>query len=172
MNRVLTTIPWHVLAIYLAAATIFIHPGCLQAQIVIVVPTSSDIDSLSSDELKLIFQGESSTGGSHGLSQVVEFGPAGDDFYQLLLKTDAYGMGKRWLRLVFSGAKVLPPKRFTNARKFLRYLKKHDNAIGFLPIDALLNAGSDSVRAVVIDGLDHTQTRYLFKQSSRGASPK
>lgn len=137
------------------------------SQIIIVVPAKSRIDSLSSKQLQKIFKGEPAGPKQLTPLQIVEFAPAGDDFYMQLYGANAYAIAKHWLRLIFSGARVLPPKSFSEAAKFLSFLAAHDNAIGFLPLELLQPAKDTSIRAVIIDGRDSHHPQYLLRKKSK-----
>ncbi|MDZ7364328.1 MAG: hypothetical protein ONB43_00445 [candidate division KSB1 bacterium] len=141
-------------------------PGTAASQIVVVVPAKSKIDSLSSKDLQKIFKGEPAGPKQLTPLQIVEFAPAGDDFYTQLYGANSYAIAKHWLRLIFSGARVLPPKSFSDAAKFLGYLAAHDNAIGFLPLELLQQAKDNSIRAVLIDGRDYHHPQYLLRKKA------
>ncbi len=141
-------------------------PVCASSQMIIVVPAKSKIDSLSSKELQKIFKGEPAGPGQLTPLQVVEFAPAGDDFYMSLYGANSYAIAKHWLRLIFSGARVLPPKSFSEAPKFLSFLAAHDNAIGFLPLELFQQVKDNSVHAVIIDGRDYHHPQYLLRKKT------
>jgi hypothetical protein len=136
------------------------------SQIIVVVPAKSKIDSLSSKDLQKIFKGEPA--GLRQLTplQIVEFAPAGDDFYMSLYGANSYAIAKHWLRLIFSGARVLPPKSFSEAAKFFSFLAAHDNAIGFLPLELFQQVKDNSIRAVPIDGRDYHHPQYLLRKKT------
>jgi hypothetical protein len=136
------------------------------AQIVVVVPVKSKIDSLSSRELQKIFKGEPAGPKQLSPLQIVELAPASDEFYRQLYGANAYAMAKHWLRLIFSGERVLPPKSFSEAAKFLGFLTAHDNAIGFLPRGFFEQVKDNSIRAVSIDGRDFHHPQYLLREKS------
>jgi hypothetical protein len=141
-------------------------PVCAASQIIIVVPAKSKIDSLASKELQKIFKGEPAGPKELVPLQIVEFAAAGDDFYMQLYGANSYAIAKHWLRLIFSGARVLPPKSFSEAAKFLSFLAAHDNAIGFLPLELFQQAKDNSIRAVIIDGRDHHHPQYLLRKKT------
>lgn len=147
----------------LALADFVARPAAASAQIVIVVPKESKIDSLSFGQIYKIFRGESIGKEEERPLQIVEFSRASDAFYKKLYDTGAYAAGKRWLQLIFSGERVLPPKSFNNVQKFIKFFSIHDNAIGFLPAAVYERTHSKAIRPVVIDGLSYAHPRYLRK---------
>lgn len=151
----------------LGALLVVFLPVCASAQIIIVVPAKSKIDSLSSKELQKIFKGEPAGPKQLGPLQIVEFAPAGDDFYVQLYGVNSYAIAKHWLRLIFSGSRVLPPKSFSEAAKFISFLAAHDKAIGFLPQDLFQQSKDNFIRAVVIDGRDYHHPQYLLRKKSK-----
>lgn len=154
----------HRLAAYIAlAAALWLRPDEAPAQIVIVVPDKSSIDSLSTKELQKLFKGQPVVAGKETPIQIVEFAPISDALYNQLYGLTAYAMGKHWLRLIFSGERVLPPKSYSEIQKFRRFVGTHDNAIGFLPAEAFTQAGNDSLRAVIINGRDYRHPQYTLR---------
>ncbi|MFQ5602832.1 MAG: hypothetical protein ACE5HS_06145 [bacterium] len=139
--------------------------GSLAAQIVIVVPAKSPVDSLSTKTLQKIFKGQPVEKGDGRLFQIVEFSSVSDEFYKKLYNLDAYAIGKHWLRLIFSGERVLPPKNFSAMNKFMKCLLSKGNTIGFLSAEEFKINKSDSVRAVVIDGHNFLDPNYTFKKN-------
>ncbi|MDZ7276628.1 MAG: hypothetical protein ONB53_21870 [candidate division KSB1 bacterium] len=137
------------------------------AQIVIVVPARSRLDSLAIKDLQKIFKGQPMESRAENPLQIVEYGPAGDAFYLQLYNANAYAIGKHWLRLIFSGERVLPPRSFSTPDRFLKFLTAHDNAIGFLPAETFASLKSDSVRALVIEGHDYRHPHYPLREKKR-----
>ncbi|RMF65680.1 MAG: hypothetical protein D6743_07635 [Calditrichaeota bacterium] len=132
-------------------------------QFVVVVPTASKIDSLSLKDLKTIFKGYSVKGTGGAPYQIVEFRPIGDAFYKKLYGLDSYSIGKHWLRMIFSGERVLPPKSFSDINRFIKFLQSHDNSIGFLTVKLFESLASKSLRAVVIDGCSYKHIQYALR---------
>ncbi len=154
----------HRFAAYLTiAVTLWLVVANAPAQIVIVVPDKSTIDSLSTKELQKLFKGQAVVGSKETPIQIVEFAPISDALYNQLYGLTAYAMGKHWLRLIFSGERVLPPKSFSEVAKFVRFLSTHENAIGFLPVEAFMRLRSDSLRAVIINGRDYRHPQYSLQ---------
>lgn len=139
----------------------------LAAQIVVVVPSSSHVDSLSTTELRKIFMGQRIGKPKETPFQILEFGPVVEVFYKKLYGLGSYAIAKHWLRLIFSGEKVLPPRHFTSSKKFVQYLLRRDNAIGFLPADVFRTIKTDSIRAVTIDGRSFLHPQYALSQTSK-----
>lgn len=140
-------------------------PAEASGQIVVVVPSKSEIDTLSFKDLQKIFKGQRVKALAKPC-QVVEFAPLSDAFYKKLYDLDAYTVGKHWLRLIFSGERVLAPKNFSEIDNFLKYLKEHANAIGFLRAEAFDKLKGDPVRAVVIEGFGYQDARYILRDST------
>ncbi|MFQ5637207.1 MAG: hypothetical protein ACE5IR_04355 [bacterium] len=144
--------------------TVFI-PAKVDSQIVVVVPSKSKIDSLSFKDLQKIFDGQKVDAIGENPCQIVEFAQSSDAFYKKLYNLDAYAVGKHWLRLIFSGERVLPPKNFTRIDKFLKYFIEQENSIGFLSAEAFEKVKNNSLRAVVIEGLNYQHTHYVLRKN-------
>lgn len=141
-------------------------PSWSLAQVVIVVPAKSSIDSLSTKELQKLFKGQFESSKETPI-QIVEYVPLSDAFYTQLYGLNAYAMGKHWLRLIFSGERALPPKSFSEISRFMRFLVTHDNTIGFLPAQAFQQIHNDPIRAVVVDGRDYRHPQYPLQEEAR-----
>ncbi|RMF59167.1 MAG: hypothetical protein D6748_07035 [Calditrichaeota bacterium] len=138
-------------------------PENVSAQIVVVVPANSYIDSLTITQLKKIFKGKAIAEGQQSPIQIVEYASVSDRFYKALYGQSAYAMGKYWLRMIFSGERVLPPKSFTSPEQFVRFMQEHYNSIGFLPLDVYKSIDKSLVRHVFIDGKRFDDPQYVFK---------
>ncbi len=156
------TILFYILHLVMAFVAL---PMCANAQIVIVVQANCDIDSLSIGELKNIFKGQSVD--VHESCQIVEFTPLSDDFYQSLYGLSAYAIAKHWLRLMFSGERVRPPKSFSNGQKCLEFITEHEHSIGFITLEIYKEMKNDSLRAVVIDGRSYKDPQYALQENPR-----
>ncbi len=136
-----------------------------QAQIVIVVNAQSPIDSVSHAELKKIFKGEYSLRNSVAPVQVVEYTPLCEAFYKRLYGESGIALSKHWLRLMFKGKRVLPPKSFADISRFCAFLKSHANAVGFLPAEVFSAVNEGRLKAVVVDGKRFDHTAYVLAAS-------
>ncbi|RMI13164.1 MAG: hypothetical protein D6681_06090 [Calditrichaeota bacterium] len=148
--------------LYGLALIIWLVPEYASAQIVVVVPDKSPLDSLSFKEVQKVFKGQPIDKVEEP-PQVVEYAPAGDAFYQMLYDLTAYAMGKHWLRMIFSGQRVRPPKSFTEVDRLVKYMAEHENTIGFLPRELFEHLEDSPIRAVVIDGFRYDHPQYAFK---------
>ena len=138
-----------------------------QAQLVIVVPQSSPYDSLTVTQLRHIFKGEPIDGAQQKPIQIIEFKPESEAFYQRLYGLSRYSIAKYWLRLIFSGERVTPPKSFSDPDKACRYLCKNGHAISFLPVELYQKLQkSHPIKAVAIDGLTYRDDGYYFNHQS------
>jgi len=146
---------------------ILILPSPLEAQFVVVTHAKSDIDSLSLEDLRRIFKGQSIGKQKETPLQIVEFDPACDAFYDKLYGQNAYSIAKHWLRLIFAGERVNPPENFSDLDKFLEYLGKNENTIGFLPQETFAALKNKSIKAVVVEGWDGNQSNLLRKKPGR-----
>ncbi|MFQ5709331.1 MAG: hypothetical protein ACE5HO_17880 [bacterium] len=152
--------PKLVISIILAAAFV---PVSTQAQFLIVVSSKSSIDSLTTKQLQKVFKGQQVKIKNVNPCQVVEYAPVSDAFYTKLYGHNAYVVGKHWLRMIFSGERVLPPKSFSDIKKFVKFLTEHDNAIGFLSLELFRSSKEDSLRAIVIDGRSYKHPQYSLR---------
>ncbi|RMD95958.1 MAG: hypothetical protein D6814_12285 [Calditrichaeota bacterium] len=134
-----------------------------RAQFVIIAPANSCIDSLSMRQLQKLFKGQPLKTCLEMPVQIVEYAPVSDAFYKKLYGLGVYAIGKHWLRLIFSGERVLPPKSFSEPRKLLKFLHEHENAIGFLPEDVYRKNRQNAIKDVVIEGRSHTDSLYVLK---------
>jgi len=148
----------------LAILVVVLTPLCSPAQTVVVVPATSRFDSLSFKDLQKIFKGQSVDASKGVPLQIVEYGPASDEFYTQLYEQNAYTIGKHWLRLIFSGERVLPPKSVSKIEKFVRILTARENAIGFLPAAVFEKVRKEAIRAIVVDGRDYRHPQYGLRK--------
>ncbi|MFQ5650510.1 MAG: hypothetical protein ACE5IY_11260 [bacterium] len=149
-----------------------VSPLSVQAQIVVVVPSSSNVDSLVTKDLQQIFKGEVAFKREGVPYQIVEFAPVSDKFYKILYNLDAYSIGKHWLRRIFSGERVLPPKSFSKVDRFEKFLLAHENAIGFMTADAFGKIKRNAVRAVIVNGCHYQQPEYALRKPQREPAPQ
>ncbi|MFQ5864128.1 MAG: hypothetical protein ACE5IW_02755 [bacterium] len=161
----LTTYKCYIMVFGILVAAIW--PAHARAQIVVVVPATSSIDSLSIKDLQRIFKGQPVKKSDETICQIVEFAPASDAFYKKLYDLDTYSIGKHWLRLIFSGERVLPPKYFSKVNKFLKYLVEHENTIGFLTVEVFNTIKSESIRSVIIEGRSYQDSRYPLRENRK-----
>lgn len=142
-------------------------PQLCRGQMVIVVPQKSEVDSLSFKQVRQLFGAQGPAKIRNHLLQVVEYEPSSDEFYHILFGLDAYALGKRWLRLIFSGERVLAPKSCSSIRRFIDYMTTHRNTIGFLPLDVFTGVQNNALRAVPVDGLNYRQPDYALRRRSK-----
>jgi hypothetical protein len=141
--------------------------GHAAAQILVVVPAKSKIDSVTSKDLQKLFKGQAASHFPPASFQIVEFAPSNDAFYGRLYNLSAYVMGKHWLRVIFAGERVLPPKSFSEAAQFFKFFAEHDNALGFLPAELLPQAPPGTLRALVVEGRDYSHAEYFFREKQK-----
>lgn len=141
----------------------FAFPATSVAQFVIVVSQNSPIDSLSHEQLYKLFRGQTISAKFPQPVQVVEFGPESDDFYENLYGMNAFAVGKHWLRKIFAGDKVLPPKNFSDHDKFIEFLQKNRRAIGFLSKATFRKIGRGTLKSIVINRKRYNQSGYSLK---------
>ena len=139
-----------------------------EAQYVIVTNNRSTIDSLTINQVQKVFKGQPINKVNVQTLQIVEFDPACDAFYQQLYGLNSYSLAKHWLRLIFAGERVYPPKNFTNLVEFNDFIEKNQNAIGFLPRSAYEEVkNSAHLRAVVIDGKNYLDPAYPLREAKK-----
>lgn len=153
---------WRVVLLSLFLAGLLLPPAA-RSQFVIVVPKSSCIDSLSMKELEGYFKGSPVKPCSASPTQIVEFSPASEKFYQKLYGVSSYSIGKHWLRQIFSGERVLPPKSVHALEAFIAYMQKYENTIGFLPREIFVKGKKSALRAVVIEGHTYRDPDYALR---------
>ncbi|MFQ5630964.1 MAG: hypothetical protein ACE5I1_19510, partial [bacterium] len=150
-------------------------PSLAEAQFVIVTNAKSPIDSLSMQELQKVFKGQAIGPQKDTPLQIIEYDPACDRFYGILYDQNAYAIAKHWLRLIFAGERVKPPKNFTEIAPFLEFLSENRYTIGFLTTKTFLEikskiptfSGNKNIRAVMIDGWNYGDAQYPLKPSKR-----
>ncbi len=140
-----------------------IAPANMWAQFVIVVPQNSSIDSLSHEQLYKAFKGQHLDEKIPQPLQIVEFEPESDDFYEQLYGMNAFAVGKLWLRKIFAGDRVFPPKNFSDLDKYVDFIKKNRRAVGFLSKGKFLKIKQGSLKAIVIDMMSYNQPGYRLK---------
>jgi len=157
------TISLFVLALTMAA------PTRVAAQIILVVPARSTVDSLSLRQVRSLFKGRQPESLGNELIQLVEYAPSADEFYGILYHLDSHAIGKLWLRLIFAGARVRPIKSFSGPEKFLKFVATTENALGFISSRYIRRASGDSLKTVSIDGHHFTDKDYpLARRKANG----
>ncbi|MFQ5640409.1 MAG: hypothetical protein ACE5IR_20710 [bacterium] len=139
-------------------------PASARAQFVVVVPEKSPVDSLSLNELRMVFKGFSIDTDQKTPFRIVDFDPVSNDYYNVLYGAGADTMAKYWLRLIFTSNRVLPPKNFSNAHKLKTFIETHDDAIGFLPLSLFEKIKGTGIRALIINGRSYHSELYLLTQ--------
>ncbi len=135
------------------------------AQLVLVVSKDSPLDSLSSKEIRKIFKGQSLVHAENRPLQIVEYAPESERFYKILFNQSSYSIAKHWLRLIFSGERVVPPKSFSDAKKLCKYVSQTSNAVSFLPVSFYERFRLQfPIKAIVVDGRSYRDRGYLFSK--------
>ncbi|KAA3617934.1 MAG: hypothetical protein DWQ05_07770 [Calditrichaeota bacterium] len=137
--------------------------GTVSAQFVIVAHKDCAIDSLSRKDLHKLFKGQVINAPAAQPLQVVEFEPVSDQFYGQLYGMNSFAVGKHWLRLIFAGERVLPPKNFSDLQRFVDFLLKQKRGVGFLPLATFKQLKSDSLKALVIENKSYLQRGYRLE---------
>ena len=138
-------------------------PTSTMAQFVIVAPQDSPVDSLTHDQLYKLFRGQAISGNLQQPLQIVEYEPETDAFYDHLYGMNAFAIGKHWLRKIFAGDKVLPPKNFSDRDKFVEYVRKNKRAIGFLSKKTFRRIRHGALKSIAIDNKSYDQPGYSLK---------
>lgn len=125
-------------------------PYAINAQYVIIVSGESPADSLSLEEIKQVFHGQTPLRFEGVIFQVVEYKRHCNRFYKKLLNKSAYSVTKNWIKLIFSGEKVKPPRSFSDVKKLCKYVEKNKEAIGFIPISEFKRVKELKIKVVVI----------------------
>ncbi|MCA9733373.1 hypothetical protein KC799_14645 [candidate division KSB1 bacterium] len=110
--------------------------------------------------MQKIFKGQVVEATKNQLLQIVEFEPACNNFYNRLYGLNSFAVGKHWMRLIFAGERVLPPKNFSDVDKFIEFLIKQKKGIGFLPVSIFKTLKSDSIKALIIENKNYMQPGY------------
>lgn len=143
--------------------TVLAQTTLASAQLVLVVSKESPIDSLSAKEIRKIFKGQSLVHAGNRPLQVVEYSPERERFYKILYDQSSYSIAKHWLRLIFSGERVVPPKSFSDPKRLCKYVSQAQNAVSFLPRSLFEEYRYDyAIKAVVVDGRHYQDRDYLF----------
>lgn len=102
-----------------------------------------DVDSISREELKLIFLGEKpfwTKGRRVYVARPEDSAPAWREFVGSTLDLTPTDFLNRWRYRLFSG-RGIPPKRFEKTELLLRYVSETEGAIGVWAPNELVNLG-------------------------------
>ncbi|MFZ5484565.1 MAG: hypothetical protein ACOZB0_10080 [Pseudomonadota bacterium] len=122
--------PLRRLLILLALAT----SAPLQADLVVVTPARSEVDSLSREDVINIFMGrfrQFPRGGTAHPIDLPGHHPDRARFYQLLINKSPAEVNAYWARLTFSG-KTRPPPEARSVAEATDWLARQEGAIGYL----------------------------------------
>lgn len=104
-----------------------------KAEVVVVVPVTSKVDTLTSAQVRDIFLGRTSAfpGGETALPIEHMGDNSRDEFHRLLSGRTAVELKAYWAKMVFAGQGV-PPKSVASSSEALRIIAQTPNAIGYI----------------------------------------
>jgi hypothetical protein len=117
-------------------------------QIAVIVHPTNAASAMSMEDLRRLYTGKSTTFTTHRHAVLLECAAASDAFYHRLLGLSPDVVRQRWVGIVFRGEAGSVPLEMANADAVIRYVSQHEDAIGFVPADAVTSA----VKVVAIDG--------------------
>ncbi|MCU7930193.1 MAG: hypothetical protein KZQ90_05290 [Candidatus Thiodiazotropha sp. (ex Codakia rugifera)] len=109
------------------------HVSILQADIAIVVPVNSPINTLSKKEVSNLFLSRTNRleNGKKAILIEIRDYRLRDTFYRLISSKTPTQLKYYWTTLIFSG-KGKPPRSFSSKENMIDYMKRHTTAISYL----------------------------------------
>ena len=104
-----------------------------QAEPVVVVSANSNLDALTQDEVRQIFNGQTRrvSGVSGKPLDLPSRGSARDDFYQQVLGKSAEQLKSYWARMIFTG-RGMPPREASSDQEMIMLVGSNRNFVGCL----------------------------------------
>lgn len=167
-----TTGAWLIFgAIPLAAALLVAGPlrpaMAVGDPIVVIVNEANPVANLSMSDLKKIFLSERShwdTGKSVDPVMPAPGAPERSAFLKLVCGMSDADLGKYFMRAVFTGRSIVPPREVGNAPAVKAFVASTPGAIGFVKAQDFHGDGSDGgVRAVRVDGIAAGDSNYRLR---------
>lgn len=124
--------------------------------IAIVVNRSCPLENLSTDDLRKLYLGVTTTLGAEHRVALGEYAPERARFYQAILAMSEDRVRRRWIARVFAGEPGAPPEEFRDTAELVRFVSTHPGAIGFVPAEDT----TGQVKVVTIDGRRPGETGY------------
>ena len=146
---------WCVAVLVLAAAA----PGPLGAQVAVVTNVANALDDLSTDALRRIFLGQSTTLPGGRRAQLATHSPSSARFDADVLHLRPEIVRSRWMAMTFRGEATSIPTDFEAADDVKRFVHEHPDALAYLPL-ADVDA---TVKVVRIDGRRPADPGYLLR---------
>lgn len=109
------------------------HVSILQADIAIVVPANSPINTLSKKEVSNLFLSRTNRleNGKKAILIEIRDYRLRDTFYRLISSKTHTQLKYYWTTMIFSG-KGKPPRSFSSKEDMIDYMKRHTTAISYL----------------------------------------
>ncbi|MEW8535839.1 MAG: hypothetical protein AB2569_09240 [Candidatus Thiodiazotropha endolucinida] len=109
------------------------HVSLLHAEIAVVVPADSPIDSLSKQEVSNLFLSKTNrlADGKKAILIEVRDNRLRDTFYRLISNKTPTQLKFYWTTLIFTG-KGKPPRSFPGKQEMIEYMKRHATTISYL----------------------------------------
>lgn len=104
-----------------------------QAEPVVVVSANSNLDALTQDEVRQIFNGQTRrvSGVSVKPLDLPSRGADRNDFYQQVLGKSAEQMKSYWARMIFTG-RGMPPREVSSDQEMIMLVGSNRNFVGYL----------------------------------------
>lgn len=118
---------------WLILSLLLCHVSLLQADIAIVVPADSPIDSLSKHQVSNLFLSKTNrlANGKKAILIEIRDYRLRDTFYRLISNKTPTQLKSYWTTLIFTG-KGKPPRSFSSRQEMIDYMKRHATTISYL----------------------------------------
>ena len=157
------------LSILLVSVSLMLSNVRLYAQIVVVVNSNNQIDSLSLSELRRIYRAEVTVweyeeekGSDIILIDHKHKTRAARQFYKKVVGLSQTRIRLEWLGRMLNGELQNLPIKLASEIEVLKYISQHVGAIGFVRVGQF-NLSIGSVKAVKIDGKDFESKEYPIR---------
>ena len=116
----------------LLAVIIIAITSSVTAEIAIVTNIESEIDSISSDDLRKLYFGQTTKLENKYEIILTEYIPRNICFSTKYLNMSVLEYRRYWLKLIYAGHFATPPQKFHKLNKLKEFLNHNINSIGYL----------------------------------------
>jgi ABC-type phosphate transport system substrate-binding protein len=149
----------HLLGVAVAAALLALAPIRLSAQIAVVVNAANAVDDISTDALRRIYLGQSTTLPNGKRARLATHAGSSERFDRDALKLHPETVRSRWMAMTFRGEATSIPTDFSSTDEVKRFVREHPDAIAYLPLADV----DGTVKVLRIDGRRPSDAGYLLR---------
>jgi hypothetical protein len=128
--------------------------------VVVIVNKANPLTNLSLAELASLYRGKTTTFDDRSRVVLCEHVAARPRFYKSVMEMTESAVSRHWIGVVFSERRAKPPKDFQRADSAQRFTATTRNAICFVELAAIADAG---VKVITIGGMPPDDPKYPIR---------